>query len=73
MCGGGSKPKAPPPPAPLPEAPRMPATEPGTLSGDTDRRRRAAAAGTTQASTILTSPRGVQGAAPGTQKTLLGE
>ena len=67
MCmGGGSAPKA---PAKIPEAPVTP--EPGEKAvSDAERRRRAAGGAD---GTILTGPRGVEGAgAPTGAKTLLG-
>lgn len=65
--GGGSAPAA---PAKIPEAPVTPEPS-GRGAGDTERRRRAAGGGT--AGTILTGPRGIEGAgAPTGAKTLLG-
>lgn len=68
MCmGGGSAPKA---PAKIPEAPVTP--EPAG-EGVSDAARRRRAAGTDAAGTILTGPRGIEGAgAPTGAKTLLG-
>ena len=70
MCGG--TPSAPTPPPVTPEAPVAP--EPVTGSqAERDKRRRAAAAGGSERSTILTGPRGVQDGAATAQKTLLGQ
>lgn len=68
MCIGGS-PKAPTPEPRLPEAPVAPETTMGATQEERDRRRRASAG---RASTILTSPRGVQEGAQTATKTLLG-
>lgn len=70
MCITGS-PKAPAPAPILPEAPTTPDTA-STGAGTADRRRRAAAAGESATSTILTGPRGVQNGAQTATKTLLG-
>ena len=70
MCGGGS-PSAPPPPAALPEAPRTPAPSTGVKDTDKDKKRRAAA-GAQEGSTILTGPRGITETGITAQKTLLG-
>jgi len=71
MCGGS--PSAPPPPPVVPEAPRAPDTGASETASDRDKRRRAAASGETERSTILTSSRGVQDGAATTSKTLLGQ
>lgn len=71
MCGGS--PSAPPPPAAIPEAPRAPDIDASQAAGDADRRRRAKAAGTSDRSTILTGPQGVQDGAATVTKTLLGQ
>ena len=72
MCLGSS-PKAPAPPAALPEAPRTPAPSSEGGTSDLDRRRRAKASGGADSrSTILTTPRGATGAANAPAKTLLG-
>lgn len=72
MCVG-STPKAPAPPPTPPAAPTAPDTSTGMSAADTDRRRRAAAAGTGATSTILTGPRGVQDGGATAAKTLLGQ
>jgi hypothetical protein len=70
MCMGGT-PAAPPPPAALPQAPQTPAPPTGGTPEDADIRRRRAAAG--ESGTILTGPRGIEGAGAATgAKTLLG-
>jgi len=63
MCSGGSQR----PPAELPEAPRLPDPITG-VSGDADKKRKAAARGT-----ILTGPRGTDQQGTAATKTLLGE
>jgi hypothetical protein len=70
MCTGA--PSAPPPPARAPEAPRLPDAG-APRAGDTEARRRRAAAGTSSTSTILTGARGVQDGAATATKTLLGQ
>lgn len=72
MCGGGSAPKAPPPPAVLPEAPHTPEPREAGSTEDRDRRRRQLAAGKGRGSTILTGPQGVRDEAQTGTKTLLG-
>ena len=72
MCGSGGSmktPKAAPTAAPI-VAP-LEADETARAAGDAERRRRQAAAGRSQ--TILTGGLGVQGSAPVTGKTLLGQ
>tara|TARA_R110000787_G_C13443394_1_gene446763 strand:- start:41994 stop:42203 length:210 start_codon:yes stop_codon:yes gene_type:complete len=68
MCS--SKPKKLKPPPVLPEAPTAP--DGITESSGTDKRRRRAASGKSENSTILTSTRGTTGAAPTSTKVLLG-
>lgn len=72
MCMGGS-PKAPAPPAALPEAPQTPTLPSGAAAAPSgaDKRRRRAAAGET--GTILTGPRGIQDGVTSGPKTLLGQ
>jgi len=70
MCGGS--PSAPTPPPAVPEAPRAPVIS-SRDGAEADVRRRRAAAGTADRSTILTSARGVQDGGATAQKTLLGE
>lgn len=70
MCGGGSKPKPPPIPAILPEAPQAAGRVEVTKDSDDERRRRAGHSGT-----ILTGARGLipSGNSGGTQvKAVLG-
>ena len=71
MCIGGP-PKAPAPPAALPEAPQTPTPAAGAATGDEDARRRRAAAGAGTTGTILTGARGIQDDAAAGAKTLLG-
>lgn len=66
-------PKAPPPPAVLPEAPRAPDGGDSTTTNDMDERRRRAAAGQGASGTILTGPRGAAGTGSAPGKTLLGQ
>jgi hypothetical protein len=66
MCGG-SKPKTPKAPPPLPEAPQLPDAGSIRVSDDSKRRRRASAS-----NTILTSAQGATDQAATGQKTLLG-
>ena len=68
-----SSPSAPAPPAAVPEAPVTPSPDTGASTADRDKRRRAAAAGGADRSTILTSARGVTDGAATAQKTLLGQ
>ena len=70
MCG--SSPKAPTPPAAVPEAPQAPDVAGSLSAGGRDRRRRATATGEGR-STILTSSRGVSDGAATATKTLLGQ
>jgi len=70
MCGG--TPSAPTPPPVAPEAPVAPAVS-GVDQAGADVRRRRAAAGGTERSTILTGARGVQNGGATTQATLLGQ
>lgn len=70
MCGGS--PSAPTPPPRAPEAAQLPTTPAGRGTGEADARRRAAAAGGTGRSTILTTSRGIQDGGAVAQKTLLG-
>jgi len=70
MCGGS--PSAPTPPPRVPESPVAPAV--GTADGaGADARRRRAATGGSERSTILTGSRGVQNGGATTQATLLGQ
>lgn len=71
MCTGS--PKAPPPPARVPEAPRAPDESGATGTSDRDKKRRRASSGAGSTSTILTSSRGVTDGGTGAQKTLLGQ
>lgn len=71
MCGG--TPSAPTPPPVAPEAPRAPDVATGETQAQRDLRRRRAATGGIDRSTILTGPRGVQDGAATAQKTLLGQ
>ena len=72
MCG--SSPRAPAPPANIPESPRAPDVDASQAAGGRDKRRRAAASGQEGGrSTILTSSRGVQDGAATATKTLLGQ
>jgi len=70
MCGGS--PRAAPPPAAVPEAPRAPDVTGSESTADRDRRRRASAAGGGR-STILTGASGVQESGNTLTKTLLGQ
>lgn len=70
MCGGS--PRAPTPPAAVPEAPRTPDVASSESAMDRDRRRRAAATGEGR-STILTSSRGTTETGATANKTLLGQ
>lgn len=71
MCSS-KKPKAPPPPAVLPEAPRAP-TDTGEARGDDDARRRRRLSGMGRTSNILTGARGITDGIGGTAKVLLGQ
>ena len=73
MCifGNNAADAVPAAPPRLPEAPKAPVTS-SAGNIDADKRRRAAAAGTSTTGTILTGAQGVAGPATTTQKTLLG-